>query len=310
MICDLCPRRCHARRTADRGEGFCAMPAGPVVARAALHHWEEPVISGTRGSGTVFFSGCTLRCVFCQNHDISAKGFGRPVTVERLRQIFRELVAQGAHNINLVTPTHFAPWILEALEEDPAVPVVWNTGGYERVETLRALEGKVDIYLPDLKYADSALSAELSAAPDYFDAATAAITEMFRQTGPVVVEDGLMKRGVVIRHLVLPGHLENTRRCIDWVARTFRPGEVLFSLMSQYTPQPGAEGLLARHVTRGEYRAAVEYMENCGITEGFCQERTSAREEYTPPFDLTGVEGSNQNADKTDQRDDNTLSTH
>ena len=310
MICDLCPRRCHAERTAERGEGFCAMPAGPVVARAALHHWEEPVISGTRGSGTVFFSGCTLRCVFCQNHDISAKGFGRPVTVERLRQIFRELVAQGAHNINLVTPTHFAPWILEALEEDPAVPVVWNTGGYERVETLRALESKVDIYLPDLKYADSALSAELSAAPDYFDAATAAITEMFRQTGPVVVEDGLMKRGVVIRHLVLPGHLENTRRCIDWVARTFRPGEVLFSLMSQYTPQPGAEGLLARHVTRGEYRAAVEYMENCGITEGFCQERTSAREEYTPPFDLTGVEGSNQNADKTDQRDDNTLSTH
>ncbi len=289
MICDLCPRRCHAERTAERGEGFCAMPAGPVVARAALHHWEEPVISGTRGSGTVFFSGCTLRCVFCQNHDISAKGFGRPVTVERLRQIFRELVAQGAHNINLVTPTHFAPWILEALEEDPAVPVVWNTGGYERVETLRALESKVDIYLPDLKYADSALSAELSAAPDYFDAATAAITEMFRQTGPVVVEDGLMKRGVVIRHLVLPGHLENTRRCIDWVARTFRPGEVLFSLMSQYTPQPGAEGLLARHVTRGEYRAAVEYMENCGITEGFCQERTSAREEYTPPFDLTGV---------------------
>ena len=310
MICDLCPRRCHAERTAERGEGFCAMPAGPVVARAALHHWEEPVISGTRGSGTVFFSGCTLRCVFCQNHDISAKGFGRPVTVERLRQIFRELVDQGAHNINLVTPTHFAPWILEALEEDPAVPVVWNTGGYERVETLRALEGKVDIYLPDLKYADSALSAELSAAPDYFDAATAAITEMFRQTGPVVVEDGLMKRGVVIRHLVLPGHLENTRRCIDWVARTFRPGEVLFSLMSQYTPQPGAEGLLARHVTRGEYRAAVEYMENCGITEGFCQERTSAREEYTPPFDLTGVEGSNQNADKTDQRGDNTLSTH
>ena len=310
MICDLCPRRCHAERTAERGEGFCAMPARPVVARAALHHWEEPVISGTRGSGTVFFSGCTLRCVFCQNHDISAKGFGRPVTVERLRQIFRELVAQGAHNINLVTPTHFAPWILEALEEDPAVPVVWNTGGYERVETLRALESKVDIYLPDLKYADSALSAELSAAPDYFDAATAAITEMFRQTGPVVVEDGLMKRGVVIRHLVLPGHLENTRRCIDWVARTFRPGEVLFSLMSQYTPQPGAEGLLARHVTRGEYRAAVEYMENCGITEGFCQERTSAREEYTPPFDLTGVEGSNQNADKTDQRDDNTLSTH
>lgn len=290
MICDLCPRRCHAERTADRGEGFCAMPAGPVVARAALHHWEEPVISGTRGSGTVFFSGCTLRCVFCQNHDISANGFGKPVTVERLRQIFRELAAQGAHNINLVTPTQFTPWILEALEEDPVVPVVWNSGGYERVETLRALAGKVDVYLPDLKYADSALSGELSAAPDYFETATAAIEEMFRQTGPCVLEDGLLRRGVVIRHLVLPGHLENTRRCIDWVARTFRPGQVLFSLMSQYTPQPGAEGLLGRHVTRAEYRAAVAYMENCGIRDGFTQERTSAREEYTPPFDLTGVE--------------------
>ena len=289
MICNLCPRHCGAERTESEGRGFCAMPAGPVVARAALHHWEEPVISGTRGSGTVFFSGCTLRCVFCQNHSISAEGFGRPVSVERLRQIFRELVAQGAHNINLVTPTHFTPWILAALEADPGVPVVWNTGGYERVETLRALEGKVDIYLPDLKYADSALSAELSAAPDYFEAATAAIAEMFRQTGPCVIEDGLLRRGVVIRHLVLPGHLENTRRCIDWVARTFRPGEVLFSLMSQYTPQPGAEGLLARHVTRSEYRAAVEYMENCGVTDGFCQERTSAKEEYTPPFDLTGI---------------------
>ena len=292
MICDLCPRRCHAVRTETEGRGFCAMPARPVVARAALHHWEEPVISGTRGSGTVFFSGCTLRCVFCQNHDISAGGFGRPVTVERLREIFRELVAQGAHNVNLVTPTHFTPWILEALAEDPGVPVVWNTGGYERVETLRTLEGKVDIYLPDLKYADSALSAALSAAPDYFDAATAAISEMFRQTGPCVSEDGLLRRGVVIRHLVLPGQLENTRRCIDWVARTFRPGEVLFSLMSQYTPQPGAEGFLARQVRRSEYRAAVEYMENCGITGGFTQERTSAREEYTPPFDLTGVKSS------------------
>lgn len=290
MICDLCPRRCHALRTADRGDGFCAMPAGPVVARAALHFWEEPVISGARGSGTVFFSGCPLRCVFCQNHDISAEGFGRPVSVERLRGIFRELVEQGAHNINLVTPTHFTPWILEALEEDPGVPVVWNTGGYERVETLRAMEGRVDVYLPDLKYADSALSEKLSAAQDYFEAASSAIEEMYRQTGPVVMEDGLMKRGVLIRHLVLPGRLENTRRCIDWVARTFRPGEVLFSLMSQYTPQPGAEGSLSRHVTRAEYRAAVEYMENCGITDGFTQERTSAAEEYTPPFDLTGVD--------------------
>ena len=289
MICELCPRRCGALRTADRGEGFCHMPAGPVVARAALHYWEEPVISGSRGSGAVFFSGCALRCSFCQNGDISAGGFGKPVTVGHLRDIFGELADQGAHNINLVTPTHFTPWILEALGDGVGVPVVWNCGGYERVETLRALEGRVDVYLPDLKYADSALSAGLSGAPDYFETATTAIEEMFRQTGPYVIKNGLLHRGVLIRHLVLPGHMENTRRCIDWIARTFRPGEVLFSLMSQYTPQPGVEGLLGRRVTRGEYRTAVEYMRNCGITEGFCQERTSAKEEYTPPFDLTGV---------------------
>ena len=289
MICTLCPRRCGAERTETEGHGFCGMPAGLRVARAALHLWEEPPLSGTRGSGTVFFSGCTLRCCYCQNRKISAGGFGRAVTTGRLREIFEELIAQGAHNINLVTPTHFLPWILPALEPKLPVPVVYNCGGYESVETLRLLEGKVDVYLPDLKYADAALAARLSAAPDYFPAATAAIREMFRQTGPYVMEDGLLKRGVMIRHLVLPGQLDNTRRCIDWVAQTFSPGQVLFSLMSQYTPQPGSEGPLGRHVTAGEYRSAVDYMKNCGITDGFTQERTAAREEYTPPFDLTGV---------------------
>ena len=289
MICTLCPRRCGAERTETEGHGFCGMPAGLRVARAALHLWEEPPLSGTRGSGTVFFSGCTLRCCYCQNREISAGGFGRAVTTGRLRDIFEELIAQGAHNINLVTPTHFLPWILPALEPKLPVPVVYNCGGYESVETLRLLEGKVDVYLPDLKYADAALAARLSAAPDYFPAATAAIREMFRQTGPYVMEDGLLKRGVMIRHLVLPGQLDNTRRCIDWVAQTFSPGQVLFSLMSQYTPQPGSEGPLGRHVTAGEYRSAVAYMKNCGITDGFTQERTAAREEYTPPFDLTGV---------------------
>ena len=289
MICTLCPRCCGAERTETEGHGFCGMPAGLRVARAALHLWEEPPLSGTRGSGTVFFSGCTLRCCYCQNREISAGGFGRVVTTERLREIFEELIAQGAHNINLVTPTHFLPWLLPALAPKLPVPVVYNCGGYESVETLRLLEGKADVYLPDLKYADAALAARLSAAPDYFPAATAAIREMFRQTGPYVMEDGLLKRGVMIRHLVLPGQLDNTRRCIDWVAQTFSPGQVLFSLMSQYTPQPGAEGPLGRHVTAGEYRSAVDYMENCGITDGFTQERTAAREEYTPPFDLTGV---------------------
>ena len=169
------------------------------------------------------------------------------------------------------------------------MPLVYNCGGYERVETLRQLEGLVDIWLPDLKYADAAPAAELSAAPVYFPVAADAILEMFRQTGPYIMENGLLRRGVVIRHLVLPGYPDNTRRVIDWVARTFRPGDVLFSLMSQYTPQPGAQGRLARRVTRAEYRAAADYMHNCGITDGFTQERTAAREEYTPPFDLTGV---------------------
>ena len=289
MICELCPRRCGAERTETVSGGVCRMPAAPVIARAALHRWEEPVISGSRGSGTVFFSGCNLRCSFCQNGDISHGGFGKTVTVERLREIFQELIAQGAHNINLVTPTHFTPWILEALEPQPTVPVVWNCGGYERTETLELLRGKVQIYLPDFKYMDANLARDLSGAADYPEVALTAIRAMADQTGPCVIRNGIMERGVIIRHLVLPGQLDNTRRVIDAVAEHFRSGEVLFSLMSQYTPQPGAQGLLARHVTRAEYRAATEYMINCGLTEGFTQERTSAREEYTPPFDLSGV---------------------
>lgn len=228
MRCTLCPRMCGAERTETRGEGFCRMPAGPVVARAGLHMWEEPVISGTRGSGTVFFSGCTLGCVFCQNHEISAQGVGKPVTVEHLGEIFRELIRQGAHNINLVTPGHFAPWVARALEPALPVPVVCNTGGYERVETLRLLEGKVQVYLPDMKYALEEPARQLSGAGDYPAAARAAIREMFRQVGPWEIREGLLVRGVLIRHLVLPGQLENTRRVIDWVAETFRPGEVLF----------------------------------------------------------------------------------
>lgn len=289
MICELCPRRCGAERNETEGRGVCRMPAAPVVARAALHQWEEPVISGEKGSGTVFFSGCSLHCVFCQNGPISAGGYGKVITPKRLRAIFEELIAQGAHNINLVNPAHFTPWILEALTPPLPVPVVWNSGGYDRVETLRTLEGKVQLFLPDLKYAMEEPARRYSGAADYFPVARAAIEEMFRQTGPYKTENGLMTRGVIIRHLVLPGQLENTRRCIDYVASAFRPGDVLFSLMSQYTPQPGVPREISRHVTKSEYRAATEYMENCGITDGFLQERTSAREEYTPPFDLTGV---------------------
>ena len=290
MKCTLCPRNCGAERTAEKGGGVCRQPSLPVAALACLHQWEEPCLVGEHGAGTVFFSGCNLRCCFCQNGSVSQGETGRPVSVERLREIFKELVAQGAACLDLVTPTHFTPAILEALGQEPwPVPVVWNCGGYEKAETLRLLEGRVQVYLPDLKYALPEPAKKYSAAEDYFPYASEAILEMFRQTGPYQMENGLLKRGVLIRHLLLPGELENTRRVIDWVSSTFRPGEVLFSLMSQYTPQPGAEGSLARHVTRAEYRAAVAYMENCGVTDGYTQERTSAKEEYTPCFDLRGI---------------------
>ena len=251
--------------------------------------WEEPCISGKNGSGTVFFSGCNLRCVFCQNYDVSTGAKGRPVTVARLRQIYEELIQKGAHNINLVTPSHYAPAIVQSLQTPLGVPVVWNSNGYESVETLRTLAGKVQVYLPDLKYALTEPAKAYSGAADYPETAKAAILEMFRQTGPYRMENGQLRSGVLIRHLVLPGELENTKAVIDWVAETFRPGEVLFSLMSQYTPQPGAEGKLARRVTKAEYRAAERYMADCGIADGFTQERTSAKEEYTPDFHLQGI---------------------
>ena len=289
MICTLCPRQCGAERTGTTGKGFCGMPETPVIARAMLHHWEEPCVSGTQGSGAVFFSGCVLCCVFCQNGEISHRHFGKPVSTAHLREIFENLIAQGAHNINLVSPTPYVPAVLDALDPPLPVPVVWNTSGYERVETLRQLEGKVQVWLPDLKYADSRLAKSYSGAEYYFQAATAAIREMHRQSGDSVIEGGLIKKGVIIRHLLLPGALDNAKAVMDWVAGTFHPGQVLFSLMSQYTPQPGATGLLARRVTGAEYRAALAYMENLGITDGYCQDSSSAREEYTPAFDLSGV---------------------
>lgn len=266
------------------------MPAGLVVARAMLHLWEEPVLSGKNGAGCIFFSGCNLGCVFCQNGRISHENFGKVITPVHLRKIMEGLVSQGAHCIDLVTPTHFTPWVLEALDQPLPVPVVWNSSGYERVETLRTLEGKVQIYLPDLKYAMERPARELSAAPDYFSVAAAAIDEMVRQVGAYKIgDDGLMKSGVILRHLVLPGQMENTKRVIDYVSTHFPPKTVLFSLMSQYTPQSGATGALARRLNEREYRTAVQYMRDCGLTDGFCQELSSAKEEYTPVFDLQGV---------------------
>ena len=284
MKCSICPRACGA----ERPGGFCGMGELPVVSRAAPHFWEEPCISGERGSGAVFFAGCNLRCVFCQNYDISALRRGKEISVERLREIFAELAAQGVHNLNLVTGTHFVPAILEALEPPPALPVVWNCGGYESVAALRSLEGKVQAYLPDMKYSDAALAGALSAAPDYPETAKAAIREMFRQTGPYVLDgDGMLVRGVMIRHLVLPGQLDNTFGVLDWIAESFRPGDVLVSLMGQYTPN--GHGGPDRRLAPEEYRRAVDYMEALGLLEGYTQELTSAESEYTPPFDGTGV---------------------
>ena len=291
MLCDLCPRSCAAQRTESSGSGVCQMPELPMVARAALHRWEEPPISGTLGSGTVFFSGCSLKCVFCQNDPISHGNFGKIVTVERLRDICQNLIAQGAHNINFVNPTHYAHVLAELLEQPFDVPVVYNTGGYDKVDTLRTLEGKVDVYLPDLKYLDGDSARSFSAAADYPEIATAAILEMFRQTGPCVFdENGLLKKGVIIRHLVLPGRLNEAKAVMDWVAEHFAPGEVLFSLMSQYTPCGKAldDPRLARRLRPSEARNAREYMFNLGL-DGFTQEDDSAATEYIPPFDLTGV---------------------
>ena len=292
MVCTLCPRSCGAERTDTAGKGYCRMPALPVLARAALHLWEEPPISGTQGSGTLFFSGCSLGCVFCQNEKISHQDFGRAVTLDRLREICEALIAQGAHNLNFVNLTHYAH-VLAALLEDwhPPVPVVFNTGGYDNTDTLQRLEGKVNIYLPDLKYLDRETARRYSGASNYPETAQAAIREMVRQTGPCRFDDNrLLLKGTIIRHLILPGQVSQAKAVMDWVAREFGPGTVLFSLMSQYTPWGDLSAVpeLNRRLRPGEIRAAREYMENLGLP-GFTQERTSAREEYTPPFDLTGV---------------------
>ena len=290
MICNLCPRQCGALRTPEKGAGMCRMPSTPVVARAALHRWEEPPISGTNGSGTVFFSGCSLGCVFCQNEQISHQDFGKQVPVERLREIFGELIAQGAHNINLVNPTHYAHAIVQALKQPLPVPVVWNSGGYDRVDTLRGLEGKVQIYLPDLKYTRSDTAARYSGAADYPEIAKAASGERVRPVGPCRWEGGLLKQGVIIRHLLLPGRLAEAKEVMDWVAEQFAPGQVLFSLMSQYLPlgRAGDVPEINRRMRPSEVRGAEAYMEALGL-EGFAQGVESAQTEYIPPFDLTGV---------------------
>lgn len=288
--CTLCPRRCGVDRT--RGQlGFCKMPGQVHAARAGVHYWEEPVISGSFGSGAVFFSGCTLKCAFCQNYDISQENFGKPMTSAELRAAFERLIDEGVQNVNLVTPTHFLPDILPALEPKLPVPVVYNCGGYESVETLRQLEGKIDVYLPDFKYSDNALAKKLSSAPDYFETASAAILEMYRQVGKPVLEDDEMKRGVLVRHLVLPGCVDNSLGVLDWVAEHFRSGDILFSLMSQYVPMGRAAEMppFDRRITELEYDSVLSYMMLLGIEDGYTQDFSSAERGYTPSFDLTGL---------------------
>jgi len=280
--CRLCPRRCGVDRTAGE-RGFCGCPDTALVAKAMLHEWEEPALAGKGGSGAVFFGGCTLGCSYCQNRAISSGPAGAPMDAAGLRLVLEELIRKGAENIDLVTPTQFLPTILAALEQPLPVPVIYNCGGYELSETLRCLEGKVDIYLPDLKYADASLAKALSAAPDYFETACCAILEMFRQTGPAVWEGDRIRRGVIIRHLILPGQVENSLKVLDWIGESFRSGEVLVSLMRQYTPMPGALPPLDRTITHEEYDAVLSWMYLNGL-EGFTQEAGAADTAFIPDF--------------------------
>ena len=280
--CSLCPRMCGADRTAGM-LGYCRCPDTALVAKAMLHKWEEPALAGSGGSGAIFFGGCTLGCKYCQNTAISGGAVGKAVDSRQLRAIMEKLISQGAENIDLVTPTHFLPTVLPALQPKLPVPVVYNCGGYERAETLQELEGLVDIYLPDLKYADSKLAKVLSGAADYFPVATAAIREMVRQTGPVQWEGDKVIRGTIIRHLILPGCVDNSLRVLDWIGDTFAPGEVLVSLMRQYTPMGGLSAPFDRPITDEEYDAVLSWM-YLNDLEGFTQEADAADKGFIPDF--------------------------
>ncbi len=262
------------------------------VARAARHDWEEPCISGEKGSGAIFFSGCPLGCVYCQNGEISRDFKGKDISAERLREIIKELEDSGVHNINLITAGHFAPYILKALEPRPKIPVVWNSSAYESVETLKALERRVQIYLPDLKYSDSTLAARYSNAPDYFETAAKAILEMYRQVGPYRLdENGIMQSGVIIRHLILPNAVYNSFGVLEWIADTFATGEVMLSLMSQYTPCGDLTSYpeINRPISKEEYDLVESRLCALGIEDGFVQDLGSANTSYIPDFDLEGV---------------------
>ena len=280
--CLLCPRVCGVNRLAGE-RGFCGCPGTALVAKTMLHKWEEPALAGSGGSGAIFFGGCTLGCRYCQNAAISRRPVGTEADSGELRRMMEDLIAQGAENIDLVTPTQYLPTILPALEQPLPVPVVFNSGGYERVDTLRQLEGRIDIYLPDLKYTDPKLAMSLSSAPYYFPRAKEAIREMVRQTGPVQWQGEKIRKGTIIRHLILPDQVENSLKALDWIGETFRPGEVLVSLMRQYTPMGSLPAPYDRRITDEEYDAVLSWM-FLNDLQGFTQEAEAAGTEFIPDF--------------------------
>lgn len=290
-ICNACPRKCNVERNiGEFSRGFCKMPYNAVLARASLHLWEEPVISGERGSGAIFFSGCNLRCVFCQNFEISHENFGKQVSKSEFIDIVKRLENQGAHTINLVNPTHFVPFIKEVFSEyKPSVPVVYNTGGYDDVESIRSLQGLIDVYLPDLKYFDSDVSKKYSNAENCFEKASKAVLEMQRQVGKSVIKDGIMQKGMIIRHLVLPKNTDQSIKILRWIKDNL-PIDTYISLMSQYVPYVKTEYKeLNRRIVTAEYQKVIDEFERLGFENGFMQERSSAQTDFIPKFDLSGV---------------------
>ncbi|MDY4692908.1 MAG: radical SAM protein [Blautia sp.] len=293
--CTLCPRNCHSDRI-NKKTGYCGMDNTVRVARAALHMWEEPCISGEKGSGAVFFTGCGLKCCFCQNREIAIGKSGLEISVDRLGEIFLELEEKGAANINLVTGAHFVPQIISALElarkKGMSLPIIYNSSGYEKVETLKMLEGYVDVYLPDFKYMESDLAEKFSHAADYPQTAKKAIREMIRQTGPVIInEDGYILRGTIVRHLILPGHTKNSVSVLEYLYHEY--GDNIFiSIMNQYTPVFKQEKYteLNRKVTKREYEKVLDAAVKLGIVNGFMQEGETAKESFIPSFDYEGVE--------------------
>lgn len=291
MLCNLCPRKCNAERIENMGNGFCQMPQNPVLARADIHKWEEPCISGEKGTGAIFFSGCSLKCCFCQNYPISHENKGEGITTQRLVEIIKELEFKGVHTIDFVNPTHFSHIVIEALTEyKPQIPIVYNSSGYDSVETLQKLNGLIDVYLPDLKYFSSEKSRLYAKCPDYFPQATKAILEMYRQQPKAEFKDGIIQKGLIIRHLVLPKNIDESKNILLWIKNNL-PKDTYISIMSQYTPYGDIAEFkeLNRKLTTAEYNKVVDFFLDLGLENGFMQEKTSAKTDFIPSFDGTGV---------------------